>query len=414
MNDSYFVTGLKCVKCSREYEESPDIMTCPECGRDGILDVLYDYEKASKVLTRESLRQNQDLSHWRYLPVMPVRSISNVPPLRVGWSPLYDSRNLAGKIGLRKLILKDDGINPTASLKDRASSVGAARAVEAGNKAVTCASTGNAASSLAGSAAASGLATFIFVPDKAPEAKVAQLLIFGANVFLSGSYENAFEFSMACADEFGFYNRNSAVNPFMVEGKKTVSWEMGEQLSWEAPDYIFVAVGDGCTIAAVWKGFVEMKRMGFIETLPVVIGVQAEGSSPVLKAWKTGGDMEPVTPETLADSIAVGTPRNWRKAIDAVNESHGFFMAVTDDEILDAMRLLGKESGVFGEPAGVTGLAGIVKAVREEKISGDASVAAIVSGNGLKDVKSASEAAGSPNRVQNLDEARNFIKQLIE
>ncbi|MBN1900548.1 threonine synthase [Candidatus Sumerlaeota bacterium] len=393
----YFVTGLKCVICGREFPEKKGLLTCPICGEEGILDAQYDYEQAAKVLTKQNLSANPDRSHWRYLPLVPAPDPLKIPILCTGGTPLYDAKILAKKIGIEKLWIKDDGVNPTASLKDRASSVGVARALAEKARGVTCASTGNAASSLAGAAAAGGLPAFIFVPEKAPQAKIAQLLIFGAKVFVvKGSYEDAFRLSMFCAREFGFYNRNSGVNPWLVEGKKTVSLEICEQLNWVVPDFVSVAVGDGCSISGVWKGFVEMRTMGFIEKLPRLIGVQAKGAAPVSKAWKSGKSMKPETPRTIADSIAVGAPRNWIKAVNAVKESGGFYITVTDEEILSAMKILGNSYGIFGEPAGVTGLAGIIRAKAERLVNKDSRIAAIITGNGLKDIASALKTAGKP------------------
>jgi threonine synthase len=394
---SYFVSGLECVVCKREFPEKKGLLTCPVCGDEGILDIQYDYEAVARVLTKPSLARNPDQSHWRFLPLVPAPDPRKIPILRVGGSPLYDAKNLAKKFGVAKLWIKDDGINPTASLKDRASSLGAARAMAEKARGVTCASTGNAASSLAGAAAAAGLPAYIFVPETAPQAKIAQLLIFGANVFVvKGSYEDAFNLSMYCAREFGFYNRNSGINPYLVEGKKTVSLELCEQMNWEVPDFVFVAVGDGCTISGVWKGFVEMRRLEFIDKLPRIVGVQAKGASPILKAWKSGKSMKPEIPRTLADSIAVGTPRNWRKAVNAVKESGGFYISVTDEEILYAMKILGNACGIFGEPAGVTGLAGIIRAKGEGLVSKRSRVATIITGNGLKDIAGALKTAGKP------------------
>ncbi len=397
---NYFVSGLRCTLCGAEHEERPGLYTCPSCGPEGILDVLYDYDAASWVLSSRALAHNTERSHWRYSAVMPVDASAGLPPLRVGGSPLYELPELARAAGVKRLWVKDDGLNPTASLKDRASSVGVARALAENARAITCASTGNAASSLAGAAASIGLPAFIFVPRNAPQPKIAQLLIFGAHVFVvDGSYEDAFDLSMACAQDFGFYNRNSGFNPYLVEGKKTVTWEMAEQMAWSPPECLFFSVGDGCTIAGAAKGCIEMKRMGFIDKLPRIIGVQAEGAAPIFRAWTSGEPVRSVVPDTIADSIAVGSPRNAVKAINAVRETGGFFMTVSDREILDAMKILGNRYGVFGEPAGVTGLAGLMRAARENLVASDITAGVVITGNGLKDAQSASKAAGEPRRV---------------
>ena len=199
-------------------------------------------------------------------------------PLRVGWSPLYEEPKLAEILGLKRLYVKDDGQNPTASLKDRASAMAVAKAREAGAKIIACSSTGNAASSLAGNAAAAGLRTFIFVPERAPKGKVSQLMTFGANVIsVQGDYEETFELSKKAIEKYGWYNRNAAINPYLSEGKKTVSLEIMEQLGWQVPDYIAISVGDGCTIAGLWKGLKDLYAIGFIDKLPRLISAQAEG-----------------------------------------------------------------------------------------------------------------------------------------
>jgi threonine synthase len=294
-------------------------------------------------------------------------------------------------------MVKDEGRNPTASFKDRASSVGVARALVRKARVVACASTGNAASSLAGAAAAVGLSSVIFVPEFAPEAKLAQLLMFGARVLrVKGTYDQAWELCQRACAAYGWYNRNAAVNPSLVEGKKTCGLEIGEQLGPELPDWVAVAVGDGCTIAGVWKGLQEMSRLGFIDRLPRMLGVQAAGASPLVAAFREGRDLVPGPARTLADSICVGHPRNWRKALRAVRESGGAFVSVPDEAILEAMREAGRRAGVFGEPAGVAGLAGLRQAVAEGIVGRRDSALAVVTGSGLKDVRSATRAAGGP------------------
>lgn len=386
----------RCVKCGREYEAKPDLTNC-ECG--GILDIVYDYDYIKSVFKKDDLK-TRSYDMWRYRELLPVEADTPAPPLRVGWSPLYEAERLAKLLGLKKLWVKDDGVNPTASLKDRASSMAVAKAREAGAQVIACSSTGNAASSLAGNAAAAGIRTYIFVPSRAPKGKVAQLMTFGATVIsVQGSYEDTFELSKAAIDRWGWYNRNAAINPYLSEGKKTVGLEIMEQLNWEVPDYIAISVGDGCTIAGLWKGLKDLYAIGFIDRLPRLISAQAAGCYPINRAVETGEPWSPMEENTLADSIAVGVPRNADKAIAAIRESGGLTVEVTDEEIMAAQKLLGRTCGVFGEPAGVTGTAGLKKLCEEGKLPAEATVVSVVTGNGLKDVANAIKACGEPISV---------------
>jgi threonine synthase len=372
-------------------------MTCPGCGVTGILDVVYDYRAVGRRLTRRTLERREDFSHWRYRELLPIGARARLPGVAVGWTPLRPAPALAAHVGVRTLLLKDDGRNPTASLKDRASAVGAVKAVEARAPVIACASTGNAASSLAGMAAALGLRAIIFVPERAPEPKLAQLLIFGATVLrVRGSYAEAWELCQRACERWGWYNRNCAVNPYLVEGKKTVSLEVCEQLEWRLPAWVAVSVGDGCTIAGTWKGFREMQRLGLVARTPRLLGVQAEGAAPVTEAFRSRRPLRPIEPATFADSIAVGVPRNWKKAVDAVRESGGTMVNVSDGEIQDAMRRTGRLAGVFAEPAAAAAVAGLARAVREGIIGRRASALAVITGNGLKDSRAALAAAPRP------------------
>ncbi len=406
------VLKLKCVKCGREYNEAEILYTCRDCGIDGILDVVLDYDSIRKELTHEYLKNNKDYSLWRYLPAIPLEKTGGIQPLQVGWTPLYNIKSLSKETGLSSYFLKDDSRNPTASLKDRASAVGVAKAVELGRNVMCAASTGNAASSLSGFAAVAGIKTYIFVPETAPEAKVTQLLIYGSNVFLvKGTYDEAVELCFKAAEEFGWYNRSCAINPYLVEGKKTISYEICEQLSWKAPDIAVVAVGDGCTIGGVWKGFKECFELGLIDKFPKIVGVQAENSNQVTRAFnKNTYEFEYRVPETLADSISVGIPRNGIKALNALHESGGYMVDVSDEEILAAMKILAQKTGVFGEPAGVTSFAGIMKMKELGLLNGDEKVVSIVSGSGLKDIKSAMKAAGEANHVEpDLNDLKRIV-----
>lgn len=389
------VKCLRCVNCSKEYTATADATTC-ECG--GILDVIYDYDYIKTVLDKEVLKNREDETMWRYRELLPIEEDTTPKGLRVGNSPIYESEKVAKMLGIKKLYIKDDGINPTSSLKDRASAMAVTKAIEAGYSTIACSSTGNAASSLAGNAAAAGLKTYIFVPQRAPKGKVAQLMMFGANLTaVKGSYEDTFELSKSAIDKYGWYNRNAAINPYLSEGKKTVALEIIEQLNFQAPDYVAISVGDGCTIAGVYKGLYDMYNIGLIDKIPRLISVQASGCCPInTAAEKKTLNWEVQEENTYADSIAVGVPRNAIKAINAILDSNGICVNVTDDEIREAQRFLAKECGVFGEPAGVTGTAGLMKLCREGLIEKDATVVSVVTGNGLKDIESAIANCASP------------------
>jgi threonine synthase len=413
---TYF-TGLRCVHCGCIYNTDEAEYFCAACGyHDGILDVLYDYDAMRKEMNPAALAVNSDRSMWRYLPLLPVADRKLIPHLQAGWTPLYDTPRVAAELGVARCWVKDEGRNPTASFKDRASAMGVVKALEKKAARITCASTGNAASSLAGFAAAAGIPATIFVPARAPEAKVAQLLIYGAQVFsVQGTYDEAWELCMAAAAEFGWYNRNCAINPYLIEGKKTVSLELAEQFMTltpgSFPDWVVVSVGDGCTIGGVWKGLREMHILGFIPRLPRILGVQADGCKPFLTAWKDGSSLTPCEANTFADSIAVGHPRNFAKGMSAVTESGGAFVAVSDVEILQSIPMLARKAGVFGEPAGVAGAAGIRRAVELGIIHSSESVAIIMTGNGLKDIQSAIRAAGRTIAVQpSMEEVRKAVK----
>lgn len=395
------VLGMKCVLCGAEYPMDENPYVCPRHGNEGILDVVYDYAYIRARWPRESLAKDLMPSIWRYLPLLPVANKAAIPPLPVGWTPLYSAQRLREQLGLRDLWIKDDGRNPTASFKDRASAVGVARARELGRPIMTAASTGNAASSLAGIAASVGMTTYIFVPETAPQAKIAQLLVFGANVIMvRGTYDQAFDLCLEASARYGWYSRNTAYNPYLSEGKKTASLEICEQLGWQAPDRIFVSVGDGCIIGGLWKGLKDLVALGWIDHMPKLMGVQAEGSAVLYNAWKAGTEeITPIVPTTLADSISVGIPRDRIKALRAVRETGGEYITVSDEEILDAMRVLARSAAVFGEPAGVAAFAGLQKMLAEGRINPDEKIVVLVTGNGLKDVASAIKATGKPHLI---------------
>ncbi|MGC9396172.1 MAG: threonine synthase [Anaerolineae bacterium] len=410
------VLSLKCTICGAEYAVNEVDYVCPKHGDDGILDVMYDYDAIRAEFSPAVLAQTPtDAGIWRYKPLLPVAPDSPVPPLRVGWTPLYAAPRLAESLGLKNVWVKDDGVNPTASFKDRASAVAVVKAREAGAQVVTTASTGNAAAALAGLAASVGLQAVIFVPKTAPPAKIAQHLIYGARVLLvDGTYDDAFELTLKVAREFGWYNRNTAYNPYMSEGKKTAAYEICEQMAWRAPDRVFVPVGDGCIIGGIHKGFRDLLALSWIDAMPKIMGIQAEGSSALVDAWERGlqgWEMTPQPADTIADSISAGLPRDRNKALAAVRETGGAYLRVTDQEILDTIPVIARNTGVFSEPAAAAAYAGLVKAVEKGLVDPDERIVVLLTGSGLKDINSAMKTVGQPPIVApNLDAVKAVMR----
>jgi threonine synthase len=412
---------LKCLICGKSYSPDEIDYVCPDHGNEGIVDAQYDYDLIGRRINLGDLLHCTDYTIWRYKPLLPVKPDAAVPPLTVGCTPLYRVERLAGELGLKHLWVKDDGRLPTASFKDRASAIAVVKGQERGAKIITTASTGNAAAALSGLCASVKQPNVIFVPESAPQAKIAQLLTFGSTVLLvRGTYDDAFELCLQAAREYAWYNRNTGYNPYMSEGKKTVSYEICEQLSWQAPDRIFVSVGDGCIIGGVHKGLKDLLALRWIDRMPKLMGVQAEGSAYLYQAWQKGEDVltkPPIVARTLADSISAGLPRDRLKAMAAVKETGGAYLTVSDDEILAAIPALARGCGVFAEPAGAAAYAGLLKAIGEGLVSPDERIVVINTGNGLKDVTSAMKAVEQvgtrPYNVEpNLDDLKRVLAEM--
>jgi threonine synthase len=376
-------------------------MTCLVCGpEDGILEIRFDLDRVRAAWRAEPLR-SRPLNHWRYRELLPLDPDAIPQSWPVGWTPVLDLARLAREIGVGQLLVKDESRNPTASLKDRASSVGVVHALERGATTIATASTGNAATSLAGHAALAGLQAMIFVPRNAAAPKLAQLLVYGACVFaVAGPYDDAYRLCSAACERFGWYNRNCAINPVLVEGKKTCGLEIAEQsASRGVPDWVAVSVGDGCTIAGIAKGLAEMHALGMIDCVPRLLGVQAESVAPIKHALDYDEPPHHVDGTTIADGINVAVPRNWRKAVNAIRNSKGAMVGVTDDEMLAALAQAGRH-GVFGEPAAAAAIAGVKVAVEQGIIDHDERVLAVLTGSGLKDTVSAMKAVGEPIQIE--------------
>lgn len=399
-----YLTGFQCFDCARAFRPDEIAYACPACG--GNLDVLYDYDGVRAQLSKAGLAADRNLSMWRYRPLLPVEDSSPVPGLAVGWTPLYDCPRLAARLAVKQLFVKDDGRNPTASFKDRPSALAVVKAIEAQAPIITTASSGNAGSALAGMCASVRMRSVIFVPSYAPAAKVAQLVIYGATVVLvEGTYDDAYDLCIAAAARFHWYQRSTGFNPYTREGKKTAALEICEQLDWQVPDKVIVSMGDGNIISGLWKGFNDFYRIGLIDRLPQLIGVQAAGAAAIVEAANSDGTLRTGPAATLADSINVARPRDGRAAVRAIQASGGRGVKVSDDEMLAAIPDLARATGVFAEPAAAASFAGLVKLCDEGAMGSDERVLLMITGNGLKDIESARRAAGEPLRVRpDLDE----------
>jgi threonine synthase len=408
------VRGFKCFECGKEHSPAEVEYVCPGCG--GNLDVLYDYDRVKTQLTRATLSSDRNFTMWRYRALLPIHESSAVPPLTVGWTPIYDCGRLATEFGVGELLIKDDGRNPTASFKDRPSALAVVKAHEAGAEVITTASSGNAGSALAGICASVGMKSVILVPATAPPAKIAQLQIYGASVVLvEGTYDEAFDLCLAAARKYGWYQRSTGFNPFTREGKKTAALEIAEQLGWQAPDKIIVSVGDGNIISGLWKGFRDLRTLGFIDRVPQLIGVQSETASAIVDAANGDGVVRERPCHTIADSINVGRPRDATAAIRAIRDSGGRGVKVSDDAIVAAISGLARATGVFAEPAAAAAFAGFKWMCASRLLKSDERILLMLTGNGLKDVDAARVALREPDRVRpDLDNLSRLFESRSE
>jgi len=417
--------GYQCSLCGTEYLPGQVTYTCPKDG--GNLDVIPDFDAIRKKYHPEDITSRNEPSLWKYLPLLPVGEPkgSATPLHAAGGTPVFALPRLAEKLGLKHLWLKDESRNPSASFKDRASAILVARAQEIKAEVVVTASTGNAGAALACMSAAMGQKAIIFAPKSAPQAKVAQLLVFGAKVILvDGTYDDAFDLTVKAADEFGWYCRNTGYNPFTLEGKKTAAFEIWEwwldaHRDWHKKDSpldnhpslcIFVSVGDGNIISGIHKGFKDLLALGWIPNIPRIFGVQADGSAAIANAFHAKTEtITPVSATTLADSISVDLPRDGVRAVRAAAHTDGTYVTVPDDEIIKSIAELGR-MGVFAEPAGATAYAGLVKATRLGLVGSDDPILVMNTGSGLKDVRAAMQAVQSAPIIEPTLEA---VKKLL-
>jgi len=405
------MNGYRCIACAETQAADFAGFVCPSCG--GNLDITYDYEAI-----REELERNFD-----FAPFLPVSRLSTPFPLRIGGTPLVDAQRLGKTAGLRNVYLKDDTLNPSASTKDRASAIALRRAADINADVVAVASTGNAGSSMACLAAATGQSAIVFVPESAPVAKLTQALSFGATVLaVRGNYDDAFDICMAACNEFGWFNRSTGYNPFTREGKKTCAYEIWEDLGRRVPDRIVVPTGDGNLLSGMWKGWCDLRAVGLIDRLPRIDCVQSENSAAISHAvqqLRDEGNKNPdwseviidkVRATTVADSISVNRPRDGLAAVKAIIQSGGEAIMVADKEILAAIPEIAQNTGVFAEPAAAASWAGVKQMVQYKKIELDELVVCLVSGSGLKDIANAATAIGKPLTVDpTIDSVRDAL-----
>ena len=403
----------ECIDCGKQYTSSKTMYLCPACSKEnnelnppkGVLRIVYNF---FDILEKKILFN--DLKDGNFLQLLPIEKIESLPKLKVGNTPIYQFNEIDSKQLPFQLFLKDDSQNPTFSFKDRASAVVSAYAKEKGFETIVTASTGNAGSSLAGLCAAQGQKAIIMVPESAPLAKLTQIIMYGATIVpVAGTYDDAFDLSIKATEEFGWYNRNTAFNPLTIEGKKTVSFEIFDQLNESIPDRIFVPVGDGVIISGVYKGFEDLLNLKIIDKIPTIVAVQSEGSDNLSRNInKETFEVKPSN--TIADSISVDIPRNFYMAKQFIQKYKGEYLTVSDDEIIEASAILSRNTGIFSEPAATTSYAGMLKYYHENKLDKDSKNVVLLTGSGLKDLNSVQKLLNIPEAIQpTIDNLKKLI-----
>ena len=394
------MTHQECINCGTKYDLNDILYFCRKCG--DILEVKYDFEEIQRKLEKSSWR-DIPLSVWRYKDLMPIEDFSRIVSLNEGGTGLHSCHKLGKQLGLLQLWVKNEGENPTGSFKDRGMTVGVSKANELGAKNVICASTGNTSASLAAYAAKAGMRCTVLIPSgKIAYGKLAQAMIYGAKVLkIRGNFDQSLDMVLKISEKHPNIYLLNSINPFRVEGQKSLGFEICDQLENEAPDRVVVPVGNAGNISAIWKGFTEFRSLGFINKLPKMTGIQAAGSAPIAQMIKTGSkEMVPVkVPETLATAIRIGAPVSWKKAVNAIRNSGGTAETVTDEEILAAQKLLARVEGIFVEPASASSIAGLIKLVNNGVIGKDERVVCVTTGHGLKDPDTAISQSEKPVEV---------------
>jgi threonine synthase len=380
------MTHQECINCGTKYAIDEVIYFCRKCG--DILEIKLDYDMATDLLKKSGWRKTP-LSVWRYRDLMPINDASKIVTLNEGGTGLHQCKRLGKALGISQLYVKNEGENPTGSFKDRGMTVGVTKALELGVKSVICASTGNTSASLAAYAAKAGLQCAVLIPSgKIAYGKLAQAIIYGAKVIqVRGNFDQALDIVFKLSEKHRNIYLLNSINPFRIEGQKSLGFEICEQLDNKPPDRVIVPVGNAGNISAIWKGFTEFHNLGFVKTLPKMTGIQAVGAAPIAEAIKNGSStITPVsTPETIATAIRIGAPVSWKKAINAIRDSGGTAETVTDEEILEAQKTLSRLEGLFVEPASASSIAGLKKLVENGDVDKNERIVCVTTGHGLKD-----------------------------
>ena len=402
-----FVTGLQCRECGQEYPQEP-LHVCELCF--GPLEIQYDYAAIRKAINRETIA-SRERNLWRYRELLPINSEPRVG-LYSGFTPLVRAERLGKTLGVKELYVKDDSVNhPSFSYKDRVVSVAISKAIEFGFDTVSCASTGNLANSVAAHAAKAGLDCYVFIPDGLEQGKIIGSAIYGPKtVAIQGNYDDVNRLCSEIGDKYGWAFVNVNLRPYYSEGAKTHGFEVAEQLGWKLPKHIVVASAGGTILPKLAKGFKELIKVGLVEdTGCKIYSAQASGCAPIIQALHKGTDLvSPVKPNTIASSIAIGNPADGYYVIEAVKESGGWGESVTDEEILDGIKLLARTEGIFTEPAGGTEVAVAKKLIESGRIPRDESIVISITGNGYKTLEAVAKSVEEPYTIdaalQSFDE----------
>ncbi len=399
---------MECIQCGTRYSKADIVYTCRKCG--GLLDIKYDYSQ----LDVDRIVKAKGQGVWKYRALLPFAEETTPVTIQEGNTPLYRCDRLAKAIGVKDLWVKHEGLNPSGSFKDRGMTVGVTKAVELQVRGVACASTGNTSASLAIFAAQAGIPCYVLLPKgKVALGKVAQAMMHGAQVFsLLGNFDDALRVVRVLCEEESLYLLNS-VNPYRLEGQKTIAFEVAEKLRWEVPDRLILPVGNAGNISAIFKGFTELKTLGVTNTIPKMTGIQAAGAKPIVRAFKEGkAAITPEErPETVASAIRIGNPVNAAKALHAIRSTGGVAESVTDEEITEAQLELARMEGIGVEPASAASIAGLKKLVELGEIERDEKIVCITTGHLLKDPERVIEICEPPTEVEaDVETVRKMLK----